>query len=211
MSETNVDEKDINTREKILKIATKIFAEKGFDGARVDEIAKQAGVNKALIYYYFESKKKLLEELFQKNIDDYINQKDVFGKQLSTIDHNQIVEYSDEILATLKTKDEVIKIALIEALKNNEPDFSLFKMMDMSHWSVLPKLKEMGLDIHDEANSLITGFFFGVAPVVFYVILGDKWAEFHNMDRNEFDLNFSSRLKEFYTKFATEFLNQVVE
>jgi len=53
-------------KEKILQTALQEFAEKGYDGARIDNIAKTAGVNKALIYYHFKSK----EELFAAIIND---------------------------------------------------------------------------------------------------------------------------------------------
>ncbi len=47
------------TRKKILEAAEEIFSNKGLAGARVDEIAKMAGVNKRMIYAYFESKENL--------------------------------------------------------------------------------------------------------------------------------------------------------
>ena len=47
------------TERKILAAAVEVFAEKGFDGARTDEIAAKSGVNKAMIYYYFKSKDNL--------------------------------------------------------------------------------------------------------------------------------------------------------
>lgn len=47
------------TKEKILTAAEDIFSEKGFSGARVDEIAEVSGVNKRLIYEHFESKENL--------------------------------------------------------------------------------------------------------------------------------------------------------
>jgi AcrR family transcriptional regulator len=48
---------------EILQAAEKRFAEEGFDGASVREIAKEAQVNVAMISYYFGSKEKLLEAL----------------------------------------------------------------------------------------------------------------------------------------------------
>lgn len=48
------------TKERILDAATELFARKGFDGTRVQEIADSAGVNKAMLYYYFRNKDKLL-------------------------------------------------------------------------------------------------------------------------------------------------------
>ena len=48
-----------NSREAILLAAERIFAESGLAGARTDAIAAAAGVNKALLYYYFKSKSDL--------------------------------------------------------------------------------------------------------------------------------------------------------
>src|SRR5581483_7724117 len=47
------------TRAAILKAATAEFARSGLEGARTDEIARAAGVNKALLYYYFRDKEAL--------------------------------------------------------------------------------------------------------------------------------------------------------
>jgi TetR/AcrR family transcriptional regulator len=56
------------TRAAILKAALEEFSQEGVAGARTDEIARQAGVNKALLYYYFKDKEDLygavLEEVF---------------------------------------------------------------------------------------------------------------------------------------------------
>src|SRR6202012_3384108 len=52
-------------REHILGVAEELFAEKGFDGTSVRDIAQQAGVNLAMISYYFGSKEKLLESLLE--------------------------------------------------------------------------------------------------------------------------------------------------
>lgn len=57
------------TKEKILQVAIKEFSEKSLDGARVEHIAKQAGVNMRMIYHYFENKDNLyisaLERVYQ--------------------------------------------------------------------------------------------------------------------------------------------------
>lgn len=52
-------------REHILVVAEQLFGEKGFDGTSVRDIAQQAGVNLAMISYYFGSKEKLLESLIE--------------------------------------------------------------------------------------------------------------------------------------------------
>ncbi len=62
-----------DTKDQILKVAEELFAQRGFAGARTHEIAERAGVNKALIYYYFESKEKLLREVLQKVLFELIS------------------------------------------------------------------------------------------------------------------------------------------
>jgi TetR/AcrR family transcriptional regulator len=53
-----------NTEEKILTAAQSVFIKKGMDGSRMQEIADEAGINKALLHYYFRSKQKLFEAIF---------------------------------------------------------------------------------------------------------------------------------------------------
>ncbi len=57
------------TVDRILSTAAEIFAESGFEGARMDEIANRAGVNKATIYYHIGDKKALYAQVLH----------DVFG------------------------------------------------------------------------------------------------------------------------------------
>ncbi|HVW99882.1 MAG TPA: TetR family transcriptional regulator [Candidatus Babeliaceae bacterium] len=55
----------MDKRETILNAAMDLFAQKGFEGTSVREIAAQAQVNPAMISYYFESKEKMLEQLIE--------------------------------------------------------------------------------------------------------------------------------------------------
>ena len=56
------------TVKRILKAAASVFSESGFSGARVDEIAQRAGVNKAMIYYHIGDKEKLYAEVISNII-----------------------------------------------------------------------------------------------------------------------------------------------
>ena len=57
-------DKNQNTEQKILEAARKVFLKKGYQGARMQEIADEADINKALLHYYFRSKKRLFEKIF---------------------------------------------------------------------------------------------------------------------------------------------------
>ncbi len=52
-------DRSAETRDRILDAAVREFSENGLAGARTEQIASAAGVNKALLYYYYESKEKL--------------------------------------------------------------------------------------------------------------------------------------------------------
>jgi TetR/AcrR family transcriptional regulator len=54
------------TEQKILDAAREIFMRKGMHGAKMQEIADEAGINKALLHYYFRSKDKLFDRIFQE-------------------------------------------------------------------------------------------------------------------------------------------------
>lgn len=59
-----VKRKDSSTEQKIVLAAQKIFMQRGYDGARMQEIADEAGINKAMLHYYFDNKDKLFEMVF---------------------------------------------------------------------------------------------------------------------------------------------------
>jgi AcrR family transcriptional regulator len=75
MSELN--EKQI----RILQVAEKLFAEKGFDGTSVRDIAREAHINIAMVSYYFGSKEKMLESLIYFRISDLKMQLDNLMKE----------------------------------------------------------------------------------------------------------------------------------
>lgn len=58
---------DTNTEQLILEAAKVVFIKKGMEGARMQEIADEAGINKALLHYYFRSKDKLFTAVFKES------------------------------------------------------------------------------------------------------------------------------------------------
>ena len=58
-------ENDKQTEEKIFEAATDVFLDKGMDGARMQDIANHAGINKALLHYYYRTKDQLFNAVFE--------------------------------------------------------------------------------------------------------------------------------------------------
>lgn len=65
-------QKDLTTEQKIVAAAKQVFLEKGMAGARMQDIADRAGINKALVHYYFRSKEKLFEIIFDEAASKFI-------------------------------------------------------------------------------------------------------------------------------------------
>lgn len=176
------------SKKKILKIAERIFAKKGFDGARVDEIAKEASVNKALIYYYFKSKTAILEEIFREFQNEatamffkYVNE------DIDLTDLEKSAEFFDVYLAYLESRKDTLKIMLTESLKSSEKDPPIFGFMELTvekeAEDAIKSMKEKGYTISDQREQImVTEFFTGLMPIINYVVFKDKWAKHFDIE-----------------------------
>ncbi|NBX80818.1 MAG: TetR/AcrR family transcriptional regulator, partial [Flavobacteriales bacterium] len=66
--------KDSNTEVKIMEAAKVVFMKYGLYGARMQDIADTAGINKALLHYYFRNKEKLFDQVFDGALSKYFEQ-----------------------------------------------------------------------------------------------------------------------------------------
>ncbi len=63
-----------NARAGILRVADRLFAERGLDGAKTEAIAAAAGINKALLFYYFKSKDALFRAVMENHLEEFHRQ-----------------------------------------------------------------------------------------------------------------------------------------
>ena len=61
-----------DTEQKILDAAKKVFEASGFNGARMQHIADEAGISKASLHYYFRSKENLFERIFNETMEEFM-------------------------------------------------------------------------------------------------------------------------------------------
>lgn len=61
-----------STEEKIIASARKLFMQKGFDATKTRDIANEAGINLALLNYYFRSKENLFEIIMKENMGQFM-------------------------------------------------------------------------------------------------------------------------------------------
>ncbi|WP_432670150.1 TetR/AcrR family transcriptional regulator [Flavobacterium sp. SM2513] len=97
----------------ILQVAERLFAEKGFDGTSVRDIAKAAEINIAMVSYYFGSKEKMLEALVLFRTDDLAIQIENLSKEpLSPLD--KIGRLVDLYLTRINQNKDIYKIIHFE-------------------------------------------------------------------------------------------------
>lgn len=75
------------TEQRILIAARAIFQQKGYQGTSMQEIADAAKINKAMLHYYFRSKDKLFDKIFQEIFTDFINSMgNIFDREISYLE-----------------------------------------------------------------------------------------------------------------------------
>lgn len=89
--------KSQDTEGQILVAAKKIFQKKGMDGARMQEIADEAGINKAMLHYYYRSKQLLFEAVFSNafallapQLNKILNDDSTIEEKVRNFTHNYI-------------------------------------------------------------------------------------------------------------------------
>jgi len=63
--------RDNSTEKAILVAARKVFTRRGYAAARMEEIAREAGINRALLHYYFRSKEKMFDLIFEERMKEF--------------------------------------------------------------------------------------------------------------------------------------------
>jgi TetR/AcrR family transcriptional regulator len=88
---------DTSTEDKILDAAKEVFMKYGLYGARMQDIADTAGINKALLHYYFRNKEKLFDKVFEGALTKYFEMMDVFSNEEVPL-KERIIKYSENII-----------------------------------------------------------------------------------------------------------------
>jgi TetR/AcrR family transcriptional regulator len=130
-------ESEKQTEEKIFEAATDVFVEKGMDGARMQDIATHAGINKSLLHYYYRTKDQLFNAVFE------MIAKKMFKKFAPVFDENLTLEdkirfFYKEHIAFMQANPRLPGFVLNEVNRNPDRVKKLLKNVDFnSFWSVL--------------------------------------------------------------------------
>jgi len=132
-------ENEKQTEEKIFESATEVFLTKGMDGARMKDIANHAGINKALLHYYYRTKDHLFNAVFEKIAGQ------MFKKFAPVLDENLSLEeklrfFFKEHISFLQKNPRLPAFFLHEINRNPERIRKMIQGLDIHKlWSTLEK------------------------------------------------------------------------
>ena len=130
--------KDENTEDQILEAAKNVFQSKGMDGARMQEIADKAGINKAMLHYYYRSKQLLFEAVFKNAFSLLAPQLNAVLNDDSSIE-DKIRNFTSNYISFI-VKHPYLPNFIIQELNRNH-DFIL-KMKDNNGFPNIEKFKK---------------------------------------------------------------------
>lgn len=110
--------KDNSTEEKIKNAARRIFQQKGFAGTRTRDIAEEAGINLALLNYYFRSKERLFDLIMTESLEQFFRSlRSVFDDPTTNFEekiHLIVENYIDKL-----TENPNIPIFILSELRSH--------------------------------------------------------------------------------------------
>lgn len=145
-----VNKKDDNQTEKaILEAADKVFTQKGFAAARMEDIAQEAGINRALLHYYFRSKDKMFDLIFQQRVS-------IFFSGLGQIMHSEkpLIEKIQAIVEheiTILLAHPYLPIFVLQELNQNPQRMLAIAENAGAHPSLL--LKKFSVEVRAEIKA----------------------------------------------------------
>ena len=190
-----------DTRERILETSAKLFAEKGYSATGIDEIAKNVGITKSVIYYHFKNKEDILQTL----IDEAFAQ---FQQPEIHEAHKHFHETGEQFHETMRLMEfmgternrRIIKIIFMESLKDHMEFVPLFKVWDLS----LETHRDIDADyiqkwIEENPRIKVKVFFMGLLPILTFFIFQDRWCEHYNVSPEEAWNSLVEGLEEYFS------------
>jgi AcrR family transcriptional regulator len=142
------------TEERILEAAKRVFHRKGFDGARMQEIADEAGVNKSLVHYYYRNKDNIFQAVFEDSFSRLIAKlNEIFFSELAfTVKIETFIGY----YVTFLSQNSYLPLFILNGLYE-KPD-QIKKMLEKNHLAPERLMAQIRRQMKEELNLDIDPF-----------------------------------------------------
>ena len=131
--------KDTSTEDRIKAAARKVFHQKGYAGTRTRDIAEEAGINHAMLNYYFRSKEKLFEIVMMETMGQFFKGVGVILNDESTSLEEKIEQVVANYIDLLLEEPDLPTFILNEVRTNPEPFVANTPILQALEHSVLAR------------------------------------------------------------------------
>jgi AcrR family transcriptional regulator len=126
----NGHKEKMGTEERILLAAREVFLKKGLEGARMQEIADKAEINKALLHYYFRKKENLFHEIIKRAVKDFFpNVIFIWGQNIPF--ERKVYEFVDKYITFIMDNTDLPRFFINLLYQNPELLISIIELKDM--------------------------------------------------------------------------------
>ena len=161
----------METKERLLLSAKRLFSEKGYYGTSVEEIVRSAGLSKGAFYFHFKSKEEVFKELIEKIHKDIMEGLERWKKKGGS---KAVEGFILELVEKLHDEREIVNIFLFQTISCGEDFRELY--FEKTH-QVREGIKELlGTEEKELISDIILGFIRQV--VLEYIIKEKKKKEF---------------------------------
>lgn len=112
------DRRSRDKRERILDAAIKVFARAGFHGARVSDIASEAGIAYGLVYHYFKNKDEILATIFEEQWLGFIAAVEDIGASNASL-RDRMVSIAALMLSAYRVRPDWVKVLVFEIQRSS--------------------------------------------------------------------------------------------
>lgn len=151
----------IDSRERLIEVAVRVFAREGFSGTSLRMIAVEAGVSAALLVHHFGSKQNLIEEAIATTLGDWMSEKD----QLLELPLSEAIAEWPQALEGGSQKLQFFKQVM---LAGGKPAHQLLVRMQSEAKLRLQALAKAGAmnPLRDEETGSLLMAIYGLAPLI---------------------------------------------
>jgi AcrR family transcriptional regulator len=177
---------DVGPVRKVLEAAEQVFAERGFAGARVDDIAARAGMAKSHVYYHFQGKQQMLDQLIALRLGEILARKDALLAGVEELGPATLAAFVPTAVKELLVPyADFLRVVLLESIgvpvAGAAPEPLLLKVVRPLLDDAVRRFEALGYVL--DRDAFVSDFFhFGLVPIVMHVVLGDRWAAAAGID-----------------------------
>jgi TetR/AcrR family transcriptional regulator len=130
-----------DTENRILQAAKKVFIKNGLSGSRMQNIANEAGINKALLHYYFRSKEKLFDAVFKYAFFKFVPKvEEIMNSEKSLFEKIELM--ADQYISVLMKNQFIPLFVLHEINRNPKRLYELMQQVGISPGKLVEQIKQ---------------------------------------------------------------------